>query len=1724
MDVFDLRDRLISDYRDYTLSFVQLKDERIRQIVDEAIQAGVLWPEPLIQMNPAFESGGTIDDLVSRGVLHATCRQVFRKDKDRGAGNPLLLHRHQVEAIEAARRGVNYALTTGTGSGKSLAYIVPIVDHVLRNGSGRGIQAIVVYPMNALANSQKQELEKFLTLGFPRPPVTFARYTGQESDEERAQIQRNPPDILLTNFVMLEYLLTRPYDRPLVESALGFRFLVLDELHTYRGRQGADVAMLVRRVRERLGNERLLCVGTSATMSSKGTQAERQREVAAVAARLFGARVDPGDVIGETLRRSTPMPPPDREAFRQRLRDRVVAGSKAPPQSHLDFVADPLATWLESTFGVVPENADGRLVRQKPRSIGGENGAAHELAELLGASRDDCEAAIRRWLLVGFQCTNPATGMPTFAFRLHQFLSPGNQVFASPERESDRHVSLNEQQFVPGDRERILLPLVFCRECGQDYYCVRRTTEEDGGGAWFEKRELNDRLAGVHSDPGFLYISSTSPWPAQEQLYVERLPEDWLEEHNGQLRVLSNRRKDLPQSTNVEPDGAISPDGLRAWFMPAPFRFCLHCGVSYDTTQRSDFGKLYSLGFEGRSTATTILCLTAVRALKGEKTLSAEARKLLSFTDNRQDAALQAGHFNDFVSIGLIRAALHGALEQAGDQGLDHALLPMRVFETLALDLQFYAVDPNVRFAAKTETERALRDVLEYRIYQDLQRGWRVTAPNLEQCGLLKIEYSSLGDLCRAQEEWRSRQTFLAAADPETRERICKTLLDYLRRALTIKVNCLNQQSQEQIKARSRQKLTELWGIDDGERMEYSAIAYPRARRQGDYRAGLYLSGRGSFGRFLKRTTTFPGGARPTSAECDEIIRDIFETLRVAGLVEVVETSGTETGDVPGYQIPASAMIWRAGDGSEAFHDPIRVATPPQGGMKTNPYFVRHYRKSALSTAGFEAREHTAQVDSSEREKREGRFRSGKLPVLFCSPTMELGVDIRDLNAVNMRNVPPTPANYAQRSGRAGRSGQPALVFTYCSRGNSHDQYFFKRPERMVAGVVEAPRIDLVNEDLVRSHIHSVWLAETGEKLGTSLVDVLDVNGADPTLAVKPHIAAALANEHAKRKGRERAERILATLRADLDASGWYTPEWLERQVFAKIPMRFEEACARWRGLYRSASKTSAAQNAIILDQSRPPADRETAKSLRKEAESQLELLGDVRNVSQSDFYSYRYFASEGFLPGYNFPRLPLSAFMPGRTRPNGRDEFLSRPRFLAINEFGPRATIYHEGARYIINKVILPLDEGGVTLSAAKICANCGYLHHHDAVGGADVCEHCQQQLGAATQSLFRMQNVVTQRRDRISSDEEERLRLGFEIQTTLRFQTVNGRKACVTGTVIDGDVVLGSLVYGHAADIWRINRGWTRRNKDRPDGFDLDIERGFWAKNELEEGDQDDPLGPRRRRVIPYVEDRRNSLMFTPEPQLGFEEMASLQAALKAAIQARYQLEDSELAAEALPSADERKTLLFFESAEGGAGVLRRLVDDPGALAEVATTALEICHFDPTTGDDKHRGPFSREDCEAACYDCLMNYSNQRDHKLLDRKLITDALLELARCRVDVSPGITNPDDHRADLKRRAGSDLERQWIDYVCERGCRLPDDGQEYISAAMTKPDFVYRDDYAAIYVDGPPHDFPDRQQRDAAQKTALEDLGYTVIRFHHRDDWTPTIRRYPNIFKPQDNAS
>jgi very-short-patch-repair endonuclease len=196
----------------------------------------------------------------------------------------------------------------------------------------------------------------------------------------------------------------------------------------------------------------------------------------------------------------------------------------------------------------------------------------------------------------------------------------------------------------------------------------------------------------------------------------------------------------------------------------------------------------------------------------------------------------------------------------------------------------------------------------------------------------------------------------------------------------------------------------------------------------------------------------------------------------------------------------------------------------------------------------------------------------------------------------------------------------------------------------------------------------------------------------------------------------------------------------------------------------------------------------------------------------------------------------------------------------------------------------------------------------------------------------------------------------------------------------------------------------------------------------------------------------------------------------------------------------------------------VLRRLLDDPEAVAELARVALDVCHFDPASGADRRRAPWAREDCEAACYDCLMSYGNQRVHQLLDRQRIRTTLLAYTHAGVAASPAALPRAEHLGQLARLAGSDLEREWLRFLDQRHLRLPSRAQPLIAACGTRPDFVYDGDYGvAIYVDGPIHQYASRHARDVTQTDAMLDNGYTVIRFAHTDDWDAIVGKYPHVF-------
>ena len=1750
LDIFALRDSVIDEYKRFATSFTTIYAPDIKTQVEAIYAAERYWPEPLIQINPSYKRTTDIKSLVARGALDPTCADIFQT-----TGSPLSLFKHQEQAIALAEAGESYVVTTGTGSGKSLCFFIPIVHRVLveKRTSGQArTHAIIIYPMNALANSQLEELGKFVGNVAGSPPITFARYTGQEDTEERERIADNPPDILLTNFMMLELLMTRQdaVDRRVIDNCVGLRFLVLDELHTYRGRQGADVALLVRRVRERLSPEKLQCIGTSATMASEGSLEDKSRVVARVASKLFATNIPESNVIVETLERITD-PSASSDSVTPAIGAVIDAGI---PKSITNEALSkhPLSIWVETRLGVTFSEVDQRWVRARPMTV---TEAVSALASASGRSEAACRAALRDLLLISSVPEKDRThdeqssARSFFAFKLHQFISGAGHAYTTLEPAGQRSVTVDGQQFLPSQHEKRLYPVHFCRECGHEYHPVH-LVDEDGIRKALP-RSIDDAPPTIEDDDqpadrddrgeqlGFITLHPLGDANFRFNDRDEDFPENWIEyDASGNARLKPYYRGARPSTLHVAPNGHIGA-GARVWFIPGKFRFCLRCGHTQGSSAR-DRTRLASLSAEGRSSATTVLVASVLHWMHSAQSgLGVFTRKLLGFTDNRQDAALQAGHFNDFLFVSLIRAGFLGALRAAGPQGLRSEELGVAAqralgFDRTTLDVRAeWLQEPTLKGFNLQEAESTLRQVLAYRVWYDQRRGWRYTNPNLEQLGLVRVEYQGLDALASDQEEFESAHPLLKHATPEVRTNLYRELLDHMRKWMAIKSQVLDATVLEQMVARAHSRIRSPWGFGTDERprgARWLMVDAPKRKENSLRDIDLIVRGgsRSALGRTLRESRLWSGNGAVRnlkSKELDTLIGDLLRAAAVHGLVSQENTPF----DQPGWRLNDAAVLFRLGEPDEgdssstenAFFRDLYGNLASMLGSKIHPLF------------GFEAREHTAQVDGERRAIREKRFRYGAkerdelttedarlreigeanrfLPVLFCSPTMELGVDISALNVVHMRNVPPTPANYAQRSGRAGRSGQAALVLTYASSQSPHDQYFFRDPRAMVHGEVKAPLLDLANRDLIDSHLQAVWLSCVEAALEASIAELLVLS--EPARPLRDDLLSAMREERVRVRAIERIERVLDLISDELtpESAPWYTGrDCYAASVATTAVDRFNKAFGRWRDLFAAAEEQRDAARRTMDDYAAPYADKRAAQVRHAQAIDQLNLLQRGTNSLSSDFYTYRYLATEGFLPGYNFPRLPLMAYVPATSDGRGKQTYLQRPRFLALSEFGPNSLVYHEGRAYRVVRALLSLGQRDATTpdvqlptKSVKICVECGAGHFDDQTS---MCHACGASLGTAeiVNNVYRIENVATKQAERITANDEERRRRGFDLQTTFRWAQRDHELDVRNATVSDAKGDLLRLAYGPGAEITRLNKGLRRRADKKTLGFKIDPVSGYWASDEPE--DDKDPTASPRQWIVPSVQDHKNALLFTPLGEsLTKTSITTLQHALLRGIEAVFQLEAGEILAEPMPTRDVRNGFLCYEATEGGAGVLARLVAEPESLAAVARKALQVMHFDLADDGSLPSDPHLLVDqpnaaCVAACYRCLMSYYNQPDHELIDRRDegVRAMLLRLASARV--RSAVTVPPPGFAT----ASSDSASEWEKEATARGVPPTDSEPLVVDDACIA--LVWRRHYVVAL-------------RDAASSDALarlDDLGFEVIRFEARSTWPGAFERLVRV--------
>jgi hypothetical protein len=621
-------------------------------------------------------------------------------------------------------------------------------------------------------------------------------------------------------------------------------------------------------------------------------------------------------------------------------------------------------------------------------------------------------------------------------------------------------------------------------------------------------------------------------------------------------------------------------------------------------------------------------------------------------------------------------------------------------------------------------------------------------------------------------------------------------------------------------------------------------------------------------------------------------------------------------------------------------------------------------------------------------------------------------------------------------------------------------------------------------------------------QLHDSVTDIIEID--HPELQLRPEVRVRLDLDPATRTRISNLFRaLLGPLHFQLEKQRWFTPDWLDKHI-AALPDSLDQALARWRTLYREArsSLTKASQSiesGLLVFGSD---EYRQQKRLQDQASIQLKLLKNESSgngTEMTEFYVFRYLASEGFLPGYNFTRLPIRVFV---SEGDG-GEYISRPRLVALREFGPGNIIYHNGAKFRINQVIQP--DIPTQLRTVRVCTTSGYWLA-DSESTLNCCPFTGVDLTQSNNredftDVLPLTECKAEVREYITCEEEERRRLGFEIETY--FSVPDGDMTRVQRAVVrSGADDLLNLAFIPAARLVQLNR----RDRGRKDkGFPLGMNTGFWKNN-----NRDAPSAEEIRSVLIQTHSTADALYIEPVKGLSLarDGILSLMYALKRAIENTFQIESSELGAQPMGGAD-TPNLFLYEASEGSLGVLSELANDKDAFQRVVAEAIRICRFDDVTHTER------------ATYDDLLSYYNQPHHLILDRFSIQDALNKMASCSIEVrtsQSGLSYDQQFERLVKDKdPNSSTEEAFLKFLYKAGLRLPDEAQKSVPGIYVCPDFFYAPD-TWVFCDGTPHDQAAAKADDAAKREAIRNRGDEVITWHYKDDLDALVLKYPDIFK------
>lgn len=1049
---------IVGDYQRYLRTLLPLADQRLASALNAAIEdSPLLMRGPIVEGTPAYARGASLRDLIHEGVLPE--KFLTFDSPDLPVDRPLYVH--QEVATRKAREGRSLVVSTGTGSGKTEAFLIPILarlaDELTQGALSPGVRALLLYPMNALANDQMKRLRHFLALV---PEVTFGRYIGDTPHSpaqaartfeqlnpneprlpnellSREEMQATPPHLLLTNYAMLEYLLLRPADMDLFEGEYGghWRFIVVDEAHVYDGARGSELAMLLRRLRERVSTSQLQCIATSATVG----QDSQPQAVTDFAQALFDSRCEwvPSDPARQDLVSSVRIPVPA-----------GTWGALGPEDyrhlAHADSLSATL-TDLSARSGVSGVDSYDLLARERTMStlrqaLASGAQSVTDLKSTLGTqwTASDLDSLIK----VGGQ-TRDSTGVPLLSARYHLWLRSTEGAFtcASP---TSPHVSLARQE-VCIECQRPAFELACCTRCGTTYLVGHENSDED-------PPRLEPRV-GTVMRPTWVALT--------DETHADDEDEDVWDESELEVRDAVELCAEC---------GCLCPQGSTS---------CASCGTTQLRSGRVVRGHAKELTgcvvcgsrshgqvrlFDtGADAAAAVVATSLYQELPPVSGVAGDnpggGRKLLAFSDSRQGAAYFAPYLNRSYQTILQRRLLLQGIDEASQRDRGPSLLDDVIANTArnATDVEYFA-----RRTSRQAKERAVGLWLS----QELVAF--DTRQSLEGLGLVEFTLDDT-DRIAALPVW-PRLNLLAENGVSFIQELARMI-------------------------RLQGAISFPEGVDPADEAFAPRLGPIFVREQGsDKRLLSWLPTRGT-NRRLDYTTRVLQRA-DSSADPTETLAGIWKMLTMTRDPWLVSSHHRRHGVV--FQVDHSMLVAqpRAGDAATyrcdtcaqvssrsvlgvcpTFRCPGTLSPVPSADVYPDHNHYRHlYRE--LHPFPLSVEEHTAQWAATEAAEIQNRFIRGEINALSCSTTFELGVDVGELQAVLLRNVPPGTANYVQRAGRAGRrTASAALVVTFAQR-RSHDLSRFQDPMTMINGIVTPPIIPLGNDRIDRRHAHSVALAQ----------------------------------------------------------------------------------------------------------------------------------------------------------------------------------------------------------------------------------------------------------------------------------------------------------------------------------------------------------------------------------------------------------------------------------------------------------------------------------------------------------------------------------------------------------------------------------------------------------------------------------------------------------------------